>query len=167
MSQLNVSIKAFSTNFCLIKSYLSGNTVWLQASDFQKIAKMDHFEHFLLTFVHSKCKQLECWMRFFLWFFKHCVLPTIFFSFHCYFPKWDFSHDWWSDLVLKPLFSFLSASSHLSPLKKCDEGWVWNAHSQELFKHFWSAQADIIQHGQCSKKRVLSTENQCSCSLLE
>ena len=99
-------------------------------------------------------------MRFFLWFFKHCVLPTTFFSFHCYFPKWDFSHDWWSDLVLKPLFSFLSASSHLSPLKKCDEGWVWNAHSQELFKHFWSAQADIIQHGQCSKKRVLSTENQ-------
>ena len=36
MSQLNFWILAFSTNFCPIKTDLSGNTVWPQASDFQK-----------------------------------------------------------------------------------------------------------------------------------
>ena len=36
-------ILAFSTNFCPIKTDLSGNTVWPQASGFQKLAKMDHF----------------------------------------------------------------------------------------------------------------------------
>ena len=40
------SILAFSTNFCPIKTDLSGNTVWPQASGFQKLAKMDHFWHF-------------------------------------------------------------------------------------------------------------------------
>ena len=40
------SILAFSTNFCLIKIDLSGNTVWPQASGLQKLAKMDHFWHF-------------------------------------------------------------------------------------------------------------------------
>ena len=39
-------ILAFSTNFFPIKSDLSGNTVWPQASDFQKLAKMDHLRHF-------------------------------------------------------------------------------------------------------------------------
>ena len=39
-------ILAFSTNFCPNKIDLSGNTVWPQASGFQKIAKMDHFWHF-------------------------------------------------------------------------------------------------------------------------
>ena len=29
-----------STNFCPIKSYLSGNTVWPQASGFEKLAKL-------------------------------------------------------------------------------------------------------------------------------
>ena len=51
---LNVSIKAFSTNFCLIKSYLSGNTVWLQASDFQKLAKLTIFLAFLVNFCPLK-----------------------------------------------------------------------------------------------------------------
>ena len=37
---------AFSANFCLIKSDLSGNTVWPQAADFQKLAKIDYFWHF-------------------------------------------------------------------------------------------------------------------------
>ena len=46
MSHLNFWILAFSTNFCPIKTDLSGNTVWPQASDFQKLAKMDHFWHF-------------------------------------------------------------------------------------------------------------------------
>ena len=39
----NVAILAFSTNFCPIKTDLSGNTVWPQASGFLKLAKMDHF----------------------------------------------------------------------------------------------------------------------------
>ena len=46
MSHLNVWILSFSTNFCPIKTHLSGNTVWTQASGFQKLAKMDHFRHF-------------------------------------------------------------------------------------------------------------------------
>ena len=46
MSHLNYLILAFSTNFCPIKTDLSGNTVWPQASGFQKLAKMDHFWHF-------------------------------------------------------------------------------------------------------------------------
>ena len=36
-------ILAFSTNFCHTKTDLSGNTVWTQASGFQKLAKMDYF----------------------------------------------------------------------------------------------------------------------------
>ena len=39
-------IWAFSTNFGPILSDLSGNTVWPQASDVQKLAKMNHFWHF-------------------------------------------------------------------------------------------------------------------------
>ena len=39
-------ILAFSTNFCPIRTDLSGNTVWPQASGFQKLAKIDHFCHF-------------------------------------------------------------------------------------------------------------------------
>ena len=36
----------FPPIFCPIKTDLSGNTVWPQASGFQKFAKMDHFWHF-------------------------------------------------------------------------------------------------------------------------
>ena len=46
MSQFNFWILAFSTNFCPIKTDLSGNTVWPQASGFQKLAKMANFWHF-------------------------------------------------------------------------------------------------------------------------
>ena len=67
MSHLNFWILAFSTNFCPIKTDLSGNTVWPLASGCQKLAKIDHFSHFHLTFVHSKCKRSslrsQCWMR--------------------------------------------------------------------------------------------------------
>ena len=39
---------------------------------------MEHFWHFLLTFVHSKCKysslRSQCWMRLFLWFSN--TVPT-------------------------------------------------------------------------------------------
>ena len=69
---------AFFTNFCPIKIDLSGNTVWPQASGFQKLAKMNHFWHFWWTFVHSKCKgsslRSPCWMRLFLWF-SNTVFP--------------------------------------------------------------------------------------------
>ena len=59
------SILAFSTNFCPIKIDLSGNTVWLQVSAFQKLAKIDYFWHFYWTFVHSKSFSV---------IFKHCDL---------------------------------------------------------------------------------------------
>ena len=36
----------FPTNFCFIKSDMSGTTVWQQASGFQTLIKMDHFWHF-------------------------------------------------------------------------------------------------------------------------
>ena len=49
-----MSILAFSTNFCPIKIDLSGNTVWPQASGFQKLAKMDHFLAFLSNFCPLK-----------------------------------------------------------------------------------------------------------------
>ena len=42
---------AFPTKFCPYKSDLSGNTVWLQALAFQKLAKIDHF---LLNFCPLK-----------------------------------------------------------------------------------------------------------------
>ena len=54
MSHFNFWIWAFSTNFCPIKTDLSGNTVWPQASGFQKIAQMDHFWHFLINFCPFK-----------------------------------------------------------------------------------------------------------------
>ena len=61
-------------HFALIFA-LSGNTVLPQASTFQ-----DHFCHFLLTFVHSKCKRSslrsQYWMRLFGVIFKHCVIST-------------------------------------------------------------------------------------------
>ena len=46
MSHLNFWILAFSTNFCPIRTDLSGNTVWQQAWGFQKLAKIEHFWHF-------------------------------------------------------------------------------------------------------------------------
>ena len=55
MSHLNLLMLAFSTNLCPNKTDLSGNTVWPQASGFQKLVKMDHFLTFLINFVHSKC----------------------------------------------------------------------------------------------------------------
>ena len=71
-SKCRILILAFSTNFCPIKTDLSGNTVWPKASGFQKLAKIDHSWPFLLTFVHSKCKRSllrsQCSMILFLWF---------------------------------------------------------------------------------------------------
>ena len=71
VSHLNFLILAFSTNFCPIKSALSGNTVWQQTSDLQKLAKIDHFCLFIeLLSTQCKCSSLrsKCWIRLFLWF---------------------------------------------------------------------------------------------------
>ena len=46
MSHLKFSILAFPTNFCPIKSDLSGNTIWPQASGFQKLAKLTFLAFF-------------------------------------------------------------------------------------------------------------------------
>ena len=66
LSHLTFSISTFFTNFGPIKIVLYGNTVWQQVSDFQKVAKIDHFRH---SFVHSKCKRSslrsQFWMRLF------------------------------------------------------------------------------------------------------
>ena len=45
------STLAFSINFSPIKIDMSGNTVWLQTSGFQKLTKTDHFWHFSWTFL--------------------------------------------------------------------------------------------------------------------
>ena len=42
-AHLNFWILVFSTNFCPIKNYLSGNTIWPQALGFQKLAKLTVF----------------------------------------------------------------------------------------------------------------------------
>ena len=41
-------------NFCPIQTNLSGNTVWLQASGYQKVAKMDYFLALLFNFCPLK-----------------------------------------------------------------------------------------------------------------
>ena len=46
MSHLNFLVLACSTNFWPIKIDMSGNTVWPQASGFQKLAKMDFWRFF-------------------------------------------------------------------------------------------------------------------------
>ena len=47
-------ILEFFTNFCPIKIDLPGNTVWPQASGFQKLAKIDIFWHFLLPLLSTQ-----------------------------------------------------------------------------------------------------------------
>jgi len=75
-----VWIVAFSTNFCPIRVDLSGNTERPQALAFQKLAQLDHFWHFYLTFVYSKYKRCllhsQCWMRHFLWFSNTANVPV-------------------------------------------------------------------------------------------
>ena len=69
MSYLNVSILAFSTNFCT-KNDLSGNTVW-----FSKTRQNRPFLAFLLNFCPPKCPRSslrsQCQMRLFCVIFKH------------------------------------------------------------------------------------------------
>ena len=40
-SKCRIWILAFPTNFCPIKTDLSGNSVWPQSSGFQKVAKIN------------------------------------------------------------------------------------------------------------------------------
>ena len=80
MSHLSFSILAFFIYFWLLKSDLSDNTVWPQASGFQKLAKIDLFCHFYWTFAHSKCKRSllrsQCWMRLFCDFQTTVAYPN-------------------------------------------------------------------------------------------
>ena len=73
MSHLNLDSLTFSTNFCLFKSSLSGNSVWPHASGFQKLAKMDHFLAFLMKF-YPRSQYLR---RHFWEDFKHSEYRTI------------------------------------------------------------------------------------------
>ena len=79
MSHLSFSILAFSTIFCPIKIDLSGNTVWPQALDFQKLAKLaifGIFDELLSTQNVNKARfarNVECD---FLAIFKHCAFKT-------------------------------------------------------------------------------------------
>ena len=60
-----LGISVFLTNFWLIKSDLSGNTVWVLTVSLPN----DYFWHFWLTFVDPNCKRsslrLQYWMRLF------------------------------------------------------------------------------------------------------
>ena len=54
MSHLNFWILTFSTNFCPIRTDLSGNTVWPQASGFLKTRQIGQFSAFLINFCPLK-----------------------------------------------------------------------------------------------------------------
>ena len=62
MSHLNFRILSFSTNFCPIKIDLSGNTVWPQASGFQKLVNLTIFGIFneLLSTQNVNHARLVC-----------------------------------------------------------------------------------------------------------
>ena len=96
MSQLNLWILAFSTNFCPIKTDLSGNTVWPQASCFQKLAKMNNFWPFKLTFVHSKRNRSSLRSQLlnetFLWFSNTLCLVCL--PLWLWYPKKIFESRW-------------------------------------------------------------------------
>ena len=97
-SKCRIWILAFSINFCPIKTDLSGNTVWRQASGFQKLAKMDDFWHFQWTFVYAKCKRSslgsQYWMRLFLWFSNTVrnLIPFWIFAREGLFQDWISNH---------------------------------------------------------------------------
>ena len=65
MSHFSFLFLAFPTIFRPLKIDLYGNTVWPQASGFQKIAKLTIFGHW--KFKRSSLPS-QCWMRLFLWF---------------------------------------------------------------------------------------------------
>ena len=54
MSHLSFFNFGISTNFCPIKTDLSGNTDWPQALGFQKLAKNEPFLAFLIKFCPLK-----------------------------------------------------------------------------------------------------------------
>ena len=82
---------AFSTNFCPIKNDLSGNTVWLQISVFQKLAKLTtqnvnvaRFAHNVeWDFVYDFQTPWNCLARLienfnFVYFFRLCGFPPFY-----------------------------------------------------------------------------------------
>ena len=81
LSHLNFWILAFLPIFVLLKVTCLVTLLRSASFIFSKTRQMDHFWHFLFTFVHSKCKRSslrsQCWMRLFLWFSNtlHCKNP--------------------------------------------------------------------------------------------
>ena len=73
---------AFSSNFCTIKNDLSGNTVWLQGSGFQKLAQINQFLAFLMNFCQLKMQiqlaSLAMMNETFSVIFKHCVKMVLY-----------------------------------------------------------------------------------------
>ena len=142
MSHLNFSIPAFSTNLCPFKSDLSGNTVWLQASGFPKVAKVakiDNFGHFWWTFVHSNCKRsslrLHCWMRL-LGPFSNTV---------CIECK---AHWSWFNLI-EAVFHAVSYDLRTFDMSFCQD-FLGNAKTREKFEGF-----ERNLHHLCSRQRRL------------
>ena len=75
MSHFDFRLWHFPPVFCPFESGMSGNTVWLQASGFQKT----HQNWPFLALITQKCKlsslRSQCWMRLFLWF-SNIVEPS-------------------------------------------------------------------------------------------
>jgi len=128
MSHLNFWNLAFSTNFCPIKTDLSGNTFWPQALVFPKLAKMDHFWYFWLTFVHSKYKhsslRSQCWMRLLLIFITFLLLqkPPDLATNYALTMRWDAK---WravqSNVTVKEIIATLQCPTHFHSV-------LWRAH---------------------------------------
>ena len=90
MSHLKFWILPFSSNFCPLKSGLSGNTVWQQVSDFKKIAKIDHLWAFIMNFwplkMYTLLASLAMLNATFSVIFKHRSLSLFYLFMHwCYF----------------------------------------------------------------------------------
>ena len=86
-------ILAFPTNFCPIKTDLSGNTFWPQASGFQKL---DHgpFLAFLINFCSIQTVNVARFARNVEWYF-FCDFQTPKIVFITIFP-WCFLYNFWS-----------------------------------------------------------------------
>ena len=70
--RLKFSILALSTNFCLIEIDLYGNTVWPQASGFQKVAKLTIFGIFNEAQNANEARFARNVEWYFFVIFKHC-----------------------------------------------------------------------------------------------
>ena len=107
MSHLNFWILALSTNFCRTKIEMSGNTVWPQASGFQKLANLAIFGIFNELLSNWKRKMFN---ETFPGIFKHHVDATK--------KTWDRAEEirWLSIRSLLLPWSIFFLSSHISKI---------------------------------------------------